>query len=75
MRPQGRPKGEYRSAQHGGYLMSDDNKTFALRRRLLQVLGTTAALWGLGARAQQQQPLQQLRIGYQTKPVRAADMV
>jgi sulfonate transport system substrate-binding protein len=38
------------------------------RRRLLQVIGTTAALWGLGARAQSSgtyAPLQQLRIGFQ----------
>jgi sulfonate transport system substrate-binding protein len=38
------------------------------RRRLLQVIGTTAALWGVAARAQSTgtyAPLQQLRIGYQ----------
>lgn len=51
-----------------------------LRRQLLKIAGTTAALWGLGAsRASAQsapasaprdaQPLQQLRIGYQKSAV------
>lgn len=35
-----------------------------LRRSFLRVLGTTAAMWGLGARAQASDP-PQLRIGYQ----------
>ena len=40
------------------------------RRRLLTILGTTATLWGLGAKAQPvPQPLQQLRIGYQKAAV------
>lgn len=38
-------------------------RTF-LRRSFLRVLGTTAAMWGLGARAQAGDP-PQLRIGYQ----------
>ena len=45
---------------------------FAPRRRLLQIVGTTAALWGLGARAQQSRPyeaLKELRIGYQKAAV------
>jgi sulfonate transport system substrate-binding protein len=39
-----------------------------LRRSLLRVVGTTAALWGLGARAQASDP-PQLRIGYQKSAV------
>jgi sulfonate transport system substrate-binding protein len=39
-----------------------------LRRSFLRVLGTTAALWGLGARAQASDP-PQLRIGYQKSAV------
>jgi sulfonate transport system substrate-binding protein len=39
-----------------------------LRRRLLQVLATTAAVWELGAQAQQPAPAQ-LRIGYQKAAV------
>lgn len=39
-----------------------------LRRSFLRVLGTTAALWGLGARAQGAAP-PQLRIGYQKAAV------
>ena len=39
-----------------------------LRRSFLRVLGTTAALWGLGARAQGTAP-PQLRIGYQKAAV------
>lgn len=35
-----------------------------LRRSFLRVLGTTAAMWGIGARAQANDP-PQLRIGYQ----------
>ncbi len=45
--------------------------TVNLRRRFLQIAGTTAALWGLGlknAKAQQNAP-QQLRIGYQKAAV------
>lgn len=38
------------------------------RRNALRVLGTTAALWGLGARAQEADP-PQLRIGYQKSAV------
>lgn len=42
-----------------------------LRRRLLQVLGTTAAFWGLGARAQgpAAKAPRQIRIGYQKSAV------
>jgi sulfonate transport system substrate-binding protein len=39
-----------------------------LRRSFLRVLGTTAALWGMGARAQAGDPAQ-LRIGYQKSAV------
>jgi len=42
------------------------------RRRILQVLATTAAVWGLGAQAQSGKPqeaLQLLRIGYQKASV------
>ena len=45
------------------------------RRTLLRVVGTTAALWGLGSRAQtaltasNAPALQQLRIGYQKSAV------
>jgi sulfonate transport system substrate-binding protein len=39
-----------------------------LRRSFLRVLGTTAAVWGLGARAQANDP-PQLRIGYQKSAV------
>lgn len=39
-----------------------------LRRSFLRVLGTTAAVWGLGARAQSADP-SQLRIGYQKSAV------
>lgn len=45
------------------------------RRRILQVLGTTAALWGLGARAQTGKTydaLTLLRIGYQKASVNLA---
>jgi sulfonate transport system substrate-binding protein len=48
--------------------MSDDDKQFAIRRRFLKVLATTAAVWGVGARAQQttnQESPAQVRIGYQ----------
>ncbi len=50
-----------------------NNLPFSTRRRVLQLLGTTAAFWGLGAAAQSSQPaqppLQQLRIGYQKASV------
>src|SRR6478609_8810042 len=42
------------------------------RRRLLKILATTAAVWGVGARAQTARTydgLQQLRIGYQKSAV------
>jgi len=42
-------------------------RTF-LRRSFLRILGTTAAVWGLGARAQASDP-PQLRIGYQKSAV------
>ena len=54
------------------------NAAFALRRRFLKVIATTAAVWGVGAQAQQAkpsqqattyEPLQQLRIGYQKAAV------
>jgi sulfonate transport system substrate-binding protein len=48
------------------------HKAFTLRRRLLQILATTVAVWGVGAGAQPvaaTQPLQQLRIGYQKAAV------
>ena len=45
---------------------------FSLRRRFLKVAATTAAVWGVGARAQQAKPseaLKELRIGYQKAAV------
>ncbi|MBI2771008.1 MAG: sulfonate ABC transporter substrate-binding protein [Burkholderiales bacterium] len=39
------------------------------RRRILQILGTTAALWNLGVRAQTDPALKELRIGYQKAAV------
>jgi ABC-type amino acid transport substrate-binding protein/multimeric flavodoxin WrbA len=51
--------------------MSNAEK-FALRRRFLKIAATTAAVWGVGARAQQSKPseaLKELRIGYQKAAV------
>lgn len=47
--------------------MTRRRQTQALRRRLLQVLATTAGLWGLGAQVQVR--------GDAPPPVRVADMV
>lgn len=52
--------------------MTSQHTRFALRRRLLRILGTTAALWGIGAHAQQPKTydgLKELRVGYQKSAV------
>jgi sulfonate transport system substrate-binding protein len=52
--------------------MTSQPSRFALRRRLLRILGTTAALWGIGAQAQpvkSYDALKELRIGYQKSAV------
>lgn len=45
------------------------NRQGQLRRNFLRVAATTAAVWGVGARAQQPAPPKDLRIGYQKAAV------